>query len=482
MFGMGTPTRYSFSYFYIGQNNTSDYGIPWVPATNNPLVDFRNRPAPVPRSTFYGFIDRDSEKLRSDLFTFRIERDVNDRLSLRNQFRYGYSRRDSIATPPRFDSDDSTRIKRELRSWIADDDIFDNQTDFTARFETGGIRHAAVLGASFSYEKNHRVLRTGPNSLTTLLDPNPSDIYTGVISINPLQPNASASSLAGYVFDTIQLGKQFQIVGGLRWDRFAVNGNNVSTAVTPNVFVPLDRRDTILSGRAAVVFKPVEIGSIYASFGTSANPSLEGLLYSPADVRLDPEKARTFEAGTKWDLIGNRLLLSGAIFRVEKTDARTPGINTPDLTLDGDVRIDGIEFSATGNITENWQIFSGYTFLDSEIVRSNAISGGIPEQGKELSNTPRNSFNLWTTYKLDRFFFGGGPRFVGRRFGNNINTRVVDSYWVTAAMLSVRIKKIIDLRLNVNNVGDKYYIDRIGGGHIVPGAGRVILVSSGFSF
>jgi hypothetical protein len=34
----------------------------------------------------------------------------------------------------------------------------------------------------------------------------------------------------------------------------------------------------------------------------------------------------------------------------------------------------------------------------------------------------------------------------------------------------------------VNNIGDKYYIDRIGGGHIVPGAGRVVLVSSSFRF
>ena len=48
--------------------------------------------------------------------------------------------------------------------------------------------------------------------------------------------------------------------------------------------------------------------------------------------------------------------------------------------------------------------------------------------------------------------------------------------------MSVRVNKNIDLRLNINNIADKYYIDRIGGGHIVPGAGRVVLVSTGFSF
>ena len=479
MFGLSGPTRFAASYFHLGQENLSDYGIPWVPATNNVLVAFRDRPAPVPRDTFYGFLDRDKEKLRSDLFTARFEHDFNDNLTIRNQFRYGYSSRDSMATPPRFANNSSTTINREMRSWMADDDIFDNQTDITARFRTGTVEHSAVFGTSLAYEKNHRVLRTAPNSQTTLLNPNPNDVYMGMITINPLEPWANANSFAAYAFDTIRFNKDFQFVGGLRWDRFDVTGQNVSTAVTPNVFVPLDRVDKIWSGRAALIYKPVETGSIYASFGTSANPSLEGLLYSPADVRTPPEKTRTYEAGTKWDLFEGLLLLNGAIFRVEKTDARTPALVPGEPpTLDGDQRIDGIEFSATGNFTRNWQVFAGYTFLDSEIVRSN----NPLEVGMELINTPRNSFNLWTTYRWDRFFFGGGPRFVGQRYGNNINTRIVESYWVADAMMSFRVNKHIDLRLNVNNIADKYYIDRIGGGHIIPGAGRVVMVSSGFNF
>ena len=48
----------------------------------------------------------------------KIERDFNDSVTLRNQLRFGYSSRDSIATPPRF-ANNSTTINRELRSWIA---------------------------------------------------------------------------------------------------------------------------------------------------------------------------------------------------------------------------------------------------------------------------------------------------------------------------------------------------------------------------
>src|SRR5262249_52051490 len=34
IFGLGTSTRFSVSYYFINEHNTPDYGIPYVPATN----------------------------------------------------------------------------------------------------------------------------------------------------------------------------------------------------------------------------------------------------------------------------------------------------------------------------------------------------------------------------------------------------------------------------------------------------------------
>ena len=51
MYGLGTRTRLTFSYFYLEQDNISDYGIPWVPATNNALPEFRDQPAPARPAT-----------------------------------------------------------------------------------------------------------------------------------------------------------------------------------------------------------------------------------------------------------------------------------------------------------------------------------------------------------------------------------------------------------------------------------------------
>jgi len=487
-FGLGTASRLTAAYFNLTQNNISDYGIPWVPATNNALAAYRDRPAPVRRSTFYGFISRDKERLRSDLFTLRYEREFNDRISLRQQVRYGYSRRDSIATPPRFDSNNSTTVRREMRSWLVYDDVLDSQTDLTFRFSTGKFRHSLVAGGQYSYEKSHRILRTAPISLTTLHNPNPFDVYTGTITVNPLEPKLTADTGALYFLDTIDLFSRLQFVGGLRFDIFDVKGRNVNTSVSPNVFFTLARIDRMLSGRAALVYKPTDEGTIYLSFTSSTNPSLEGLLYTPADVRTPPERTSNVELGAKWVIFRDKLLLTTAVFRIEKFDARTPSLIAGEPpTLDGDQRISGFELGASGNITRNWQFSGGYTFLDSEIVRSNTaptIVNGISfrEFGKRLINTPKNSLTLWTTYRLDKFFFGGGARYSGKRYGNNINTRFVDPFWVADGLVSYRLNRRIDLKLNINNLFDKYYIDRIGGGHIIPGAGRSLAVTTEIHF
>ena len=473
-FGLGTPTRLTLSYFKLKQDNISDYGIPWVPVTNNALREFRDKPAPVPRDTFYGLKNRDSEKLNSDLATVRFDRDVSDTFTLRNQFRYGRSTRDSIATPPRFASDNSTDINRELRSWLTEDEIWDNQTDLRASFSTGGVEHSLVSGVAFTRERNERKTRTAPNMLTTLLNPDPDDVFTGAITLSPIVGDVTGNSLAAFAFDTVKLGRKFEVHGGLRWDYFDVEGVSITG-------LEVARIDRMLSWRAGAVYKPRTNGSVYVAYGTSLNPSLEGLSYQTANTAIEPEKTYTFEVGSKWDLLRERLAVSLAGFRVEKTNARTPGLlpDEPPQVLDGKQRVYGTELGITGTITRDWTIFAAYTYLDSEILESNTLT----EVGRELLNTPKNSISLWSSYKLPwKLDVGGGARFVDDRYGNNINTRRVKSYWLVDAMASYPLSEHIDLRLNLYNLNDAYYFDRLGGGHLVPGAARSANVSFNFRF
>src|SRR6185295_11741930 len=359
---------------------------------------------------------------------------------LRNQLRYGRSTRDSIATPPRFASNDSTVITREMRSWLTKDENWDNQTDVRARFSTGGIEHSLSTGLDLTREGNVRKTRSAANTVTTLFNPNPDYPFTGTITLSPLVGDVTANSLAAYALDTVKFGQKFEWNGGLRWDYFDVEG--VSTTG-----LRVARIDRMLGWRAGAVYKPRTSGSIYAAYGTSLNPSLEGLSYGTANAAIEPEKTYTFEVGTKWELFRQRLLLSAAAFRIDKTNARTPGLlpDDPPQVLEGEQRVQGVELGVTGGITRFWKVFAAYTLLDSEIVDSNTPA----EVGKSLQNTPRNSLSLWTSYTLPwKLSVGGGARFVDERFGNNTNTRRVDSYYTIDGMASYPVTRHIDLRLN----------------------------------
>ena len=496
--GLSQKTTLTLGYFFLGQENISDYGLPFVPVTNKVLVAYRDRVAPVSRGTFYGYSNRDKEYLKSHLGTITLNHVINDNVSVRNQFRYDHSSRDSIATPPRFNNDNSgTLLNRELKAWQTTDQNYDNQTDFTARFKTGFVEHSLVAGSEFIFETSRRHTRSAANGTTNLYNPNPSDVYPGKIYTNPLPGIVKADTQAFYVFDTLKLHPKFELNGGLRYERYDAKGDLPPIIILPTATAPVifgttrahvDKTDNLFNVRLAAIYKPIQIGSFYISYGTSSNPSLSGLIYENASVTsLDPERTKTYEAGTKLDLLKNRLLATAAVFRVEKTNARTPQPDGTLQILDGRQRVEGIELGLAGNITDRWNILSGYTLLDSKITKSNAfttVNGvRIYEVGHRFINTPRNSFNIWSTYRLPfDVNIGGGGQFVDLRYVNTINTRSVDAFWLFNATASYALNRHIEFRLNANNLASKYYFDRFSGGHAVPGPGRSLLISTGFRF
>jgi len=197
-----------------------------------------------------------------------------------------------------------------------------------------------------------------------------------------------------------------------------------------------------------------------------------------AVVALKPERSRTFEVGAKYDGFDGKLLLTGALFRTDKMNARTPGLpGDPATVLEGRQRVDGIELGVTGRLTRDWQVIAAYTYLDSKVRESNTAT----EIGNRLANVPTHSGSVWTTYKLPfGLEVGGGVRYVGTRYTNVANTRRIDDYWVADATLAYDLSRQMTVRLNAFNLFDKRYIDQVGGGHFIPGPGRSVLATLSF--
>lgn len=480
-FGLGTPTRVTASYTHLSQDNVPDYGLPWVPANTNPgLQAYSNSRPPVDQGNFYGLTTRDYEDIRTDTATLQIDHDFGPRLSLRSTTRYGRTYRDSVITAPRFASvNTSTTINRQLQSRDMTDRIAAHTTTLTARLGTGTLRHALVAGVDLSREGSINYLRTGPTApQTDLFAPNPADPYPGPIVRTGASNEGEATGAAVYAFDTLSIGSRWEVTGGLRVDRFDAQYTQTDAA---GAITERSRVDDEVSWRAGVVYKPRPTASVYAAAGTSFNPSAEGLTLTAATEALEPERTRSYEVGTKWDVLNERLSLTSAVFRTEKTNARTPGVNPgdPPTVLAGRQIVEGIEAGISGRLSSRATLFAGYALMRGEIAASNTPT----EVDNALALTPEQTFNVWATYEFPwRVTAGGGVQYMDSVFRNATNTAQVPSYWLVNALVSYEVNRHLTLRLNANNLTDEVYVDRVSGGHYIPGARRSIAISTGITF
>jgi catecholate siderophore receptor len=475
-YGLGTATRLSLYYQHMDQDNVPDYGVPWVPANTNAVLQaYSNDAPPVDFSNFYGLRDYDFEDIQNDMVTGLVEHDISDSASLRNISRYGRTDRDSAITAPRFDDvNNSTAIRRQLQRRQIDHEIYANVTDVKFDLTTGPVEHAVVTGLEFSRESqdNRNSAQFDNQPLTDLFNPNPGDQPLGPMpDITTPWTEAQANTVALFLADTLKITEKWEVLGGLRYDHINTEFSDTD-----------GRTDDLLSWRTGLVFKPLENGSIYFGYGTSFNPSLEGNVGIAGNIlNLDPEEAEMFELGTKWDFLENRLSISTAIFHVLKSNVRTPDLaNTGVTVLEGEQTVDGFEVGVSGAITRDWRVFAAYTFLDSEVDESN----NALEQGNVLGNTPDHSASLWTTYSLPfNLEIGGGVQYVGERRNNNTATaRTAPDYWLLDATAAYRVTDHFTLRLNVYNLADEEYIDRVGGGHFIPGAGRSAVLTASIQY
>ena len=477
-FGLGDAATATLSLFHLEQDNLPDYGHPWVPAANTALPGSSDARAPVDRANYYGLLARDYEDTRTDLATLVFDLALGGGMELRNLTRWGESRRDSIITAPRFLANDATLVRRTAKTRDSADEILTNVTDLVARLDAGGVQHTLLAGVELAREESSNLARSASDGdLADLFDPDFRAPYTGVVERDPLRDaEASADSAAVYLFDTVTLSPHWELSGGLRWDRFDVEAEGYDRDLGERARHA--REDSVLSGRAAALFKPNAASSYYLAWGTSFNPSAEGLALNAQTAALEPEDSRTLELGGKWSLYDDRLLVSGAVFRTEKTNARTEDADEIEV-LEGEQRVDGFEVSVAGRIGERWTLFGGYAFLDGEVVDSLDPS----EVGNTLGNTPRHSASLWASVELTRRWqLGFGAQHVGARFSNTANTREAKAYTLFDAMASYRASDAVQLRVNAYNLSDKDYVDTVGGGHYGVGAGRSVMASVDLAF
>jgi catecholate siderophore receptor len=375
------------------------------------------------------------------------------------------------------------------------DSSLSNQTELTAKLDTGAIKHALLFGAELGHDEyeNQAYYRSGlcdgqafPGVGTSgyaacvpLLDPPYDDSPSSAPSRPGNLATGTANALAAYVNDTLELGPQWKLVAGVRHDRYAAqiaNSINSSNTTGNTAFPSLSQTVHYTSVRGGALWQPSAAQSYYLSYSTSFNPSLEQLVSTTGlSQPLPPQTNRAYEAGGKLDVLGVGLQVTGAVFQITQDNARSQNADNT-YTATGTVRVNGARAGVVGRIDERWQVSGGATLLDGKIV--NGIAPGT--QGMVPANTAKRSATLGSTYAVTpQIEIGGGAIYVSSRFANNTDLLRVPGYVRWDATLAWRQPQY-DIRLNIFNLTDKHYYDALissDGGWAVPGTGLTGMLS-----
>jgi catecholate siderophore receptor len=493
--GLNSPTTATISWYHLETDDKPDWGLPYIQDTSLP----QGKPV-GDKDSWVGVNGRDFMETESNIATLAISHDFNDRITLSNTTRYGLTTNEYFVTRPNMTS--ALLANGEVSRASSRDrgnrtETVTNLTDLSIAFETGSIKHNLNAGFEISREENrNRGFNGGDLALadetTSLSNPDNDPAFTAVQRDAFPSAESEAVNRSVYVFDTMELTEQWLLNAGVRYDdyRSEVQNRNSSTGAATSKF---ENDSDFFNYQLGVVYKVQPDLNVYASYATSTSPvglSLGDFSYAGGGLNedtedLSPERSKTFEIGTKWNVLDD-LELTAAVFHTKKTNAR---VSLGDTTANaGEAEVNGFEFTFAGNITDNWSLFGGYTYLDAKQTKVGDDTdanqfGAADTKGKQLPGIAKQSASIWTTYKVSDFTIGGGAFYNDKVYSNPGNTGYVPSYVRWDAMAKYEINKNLDLQLNVQNLTDKRYFSTTYFRHYaVVAPGRSAFLTLNFNY
>ncbi|VTU25905.1 TonB-dependent receptor Fiu [Variovorax sp. PBS-H4] len=521
-FGLNTPTRVVLQYQHIDQKNRPDGGLPTIGLDgfylsqlsarggNGPQVDTRN---------YYGYLS-DHDNVKADMFTARVDHDFGNGFKLRNLTRWGKTDQDLVLTGV-FSSGPLTPSVFNPLTWstrvlpqgkLQRNEILTNQTNLTAELATGSVKHTINAGLELTREEqdngtlaavingtNGQLVSGTYQAYNSMYLPN---IYRPFVPVLPTGASVEGktSTAAAYVFDTMKFNEQWLLTGGLRFEHYRTNYFSLGAPATPGgaqTAMTQEKSDNLVTGKIGLVYKPAPNGSIYAAYATGAQPPGGNFAFQTTataninNLNLDPQKSKTAEIGTKWDVMDGRLALAGALFRTTNENEQVQVDTFGNFEQYGKTRVQGVELSAVGQITPAWQLIAGLAHIETEILEGSRTTP--TQQGAQVRYSPKLTATLWTSYKFQNgLTIGGGARYVATQQRATSNAAAsptsffpeIPSYAVFDAMIGYEINKNVSVQLNLYNLTDKFYLARVNnaGNRLVLGTPRSALLSANFRF
>lgn len=303
------------------------------------------------------------------------------------------------------------------------------------------------------------------------------------------------------VTDTAKLSLQDQI----EWYDFTVNlgiakyivNTELKDNLTGHTESNLDSNSDILPsiGLLYNVSDDLEIFTGYSeNFASIKNAVIEE---SGSDLgNIAPETALNTDIGLRYN--NGAVSLSAAVYHIKFENrlsrnsqrAADGGIDflasgNGAFINDGGIVSKGLEASLSWNISDNWNLYSSLTLNDSEYTDS--ISDDF--QGNTVVGSASELFVLNLSYDDGQYRAGWASKYTGERFGNKVNTEVLDSYILLDFYAGYRkdvdggLFKSVDISVVISNITNTHYLGAVESeGNYFLGAARTATASISLNF
>jgi iron complex outermembrane receptor protein len=270
----------------------------------------------------------------------------------------------------------------------------------------------------------------------------------------------------------MRIGAHWGVTAGLRQDRVK-SGNEDRLAASRTT-----QTDNATTGRLGINYLVGNGWAPYVSYAESFVPNV-GVDADGNTFRAS--RGRQYEAGVKYIPEGTPMLFTAAVFDLEKTNVVTydPDANARQI---GKVRSRGLELEAKAQLTRQLRLTAAFTSLDMKVL----ASANQTELGKMPILIPRQTGSLWLDYAvadagLHGLSFGGGLRYVGKRWNDEGNTSSEPAY----ALVDAAVRYDTGpwrFALNIANLFDKHYYSGRAFGSYFRGTDRNVMATVKYRF
>jgi catecholate siderophore receptor len=513
-------------YIHTDIHGLPDFGVPYFRpgsvgttlAGGQPFTTTAGGPSPdfgVNRNNFYGFVNRDFYSVHQDIGTLNTEVQIHPDLVISDKVRASHSLLNYIGTIPESpiyaNVPGQGTLTLNPQSRYQPTDVVDNQLEATYKFDTFGWHHTAVAGVEVSRETSSIDSYNGLTSEGASGAFNGKGSDSGVSIYNPLDTFAPFSTTptltgmptkiaidttSGYVIDSANYHDILILNGGFRYDNYKIKTSGFGTVQGVGGVFGQQAADFLMPNfNLGITWKPIPITSVYVAYATSSDPvgsefdgtsanygGLAPVLNGTPNQIFGPQKNAAIEVGNKWELFDRHLLVSGALFQTNVTNARESvnasptnpncpypanGVGTIScVTAGAAYEIHGVDLEVAGKITDKWSVFGGLVQMKSEVTKSLVPSANpilFPTNfGLPLANIANQSFSLLTKYQLtDMWEIGGQAVYRSKMYGGTLlaanQGTSLPRFWRFDAFAEAKINKNWQVKLFVNNIFNKLY-------------------------